>query len=92
MVTRERERSRRRSARKRAAWALALTLLAHGLFAGLLACFTQWTVVEAFVDDPAFDQSTESYGLQLSVPVQKAGARIGALTFTLKVPRPTASK
>ena len=48
--------------------------------------------LEAFVDDPAFDESTESYALQLSVPVQKAGARIGALTFTLKVPRPTASK
>ena len=48
--------------------------------------------LEAFVDEPAFDESTQSYALQLSIPVQKAGARIGALTFTLKVPRPTASR
>lgn len=47
--------------------------------------------LEAFVDEPAFDDSTQSYALQLSVPVLKAGARIGALTFTLKVPRPSAS-
>jgi hypothetical protein len=48
--------------------------------------------LEAFVDEPAYDESTQSYALQISVPVQRAGARIGALTFTLKVPRPTASK
>jgi hypothetical protein len=48
--------------------------------------------LEAFVDEPAFDESTQSYALQLSVPVQRGSARIGALTFTLKVPRPTASK
>jgi hypothetical protein len=48
--------------------------------------------LEAFVDEPAFDESTQSYALQLSVPVQRAGARIGALTFTLKVPRPAAQK
>src|SRR5215510_1027282 len=47
--------------------------------------------LEAFVDEPAFDESTQSYALQLSVPVQKAGARIGALTFTLKVPRPSSA-
>jgi hypothetical protein len=48
--------------------------------------------VPAYVDEPAFDESTQSYALQLSVPVQRAGARIGALTLTLKVPRPTASQ
>jgi len=48
--------------------------------------------LEVFVDEPAFDESTQSYALQLSVPVQRTGTRIGALTFTLKVPRPTASK
>jgi hypothetical protein len=48
--------------------------------------------LDAFVDEPAYDESTQSYALQLSVPVQRGGARIGALTFTLKVPRPTASK
>jgi hypothetical protein len=47
---------------------------------------------EAFVDEPAFDESTESYGIQLSVPVVRAARRIGALALTLKVPRPTASK
>jgi hypothetical protein len=47
--------------------------------------------LEAFVDEPAFDESTQSYALQLSVPVLRAGARVGALTFTLKVPRPSAS-
>jgi hypothetical protein len=39
----------------------------------------------AFVDEPAFDQSTGTYAVQLSVPVADAGARIGALTLTLKV-------
>jgi NhaC family Na+:H+ antiporter len=29
-----------------------LALLGSALFAGILACFTQWTVVKAFVDDP----------------------------------------
>jgi hypothetical protein len=37
------------------------------------------------VDEPAFDQSTGTYAVQLSVPVADAGARIGALTLTLKV-------
>ena len=30
-----------------------LAILGSALFAGILACFTQWTVVKAFVDDPA---------------------------------------
>lgn len=30
-----------------------LAILGSSLFAGILACFTQWTVVQAFVDDPA---------------------------------------
>ena len=29
-----------------------LSILGSALFAGVLACFTQWTVVKAFVDDP----------------------------------------
>jgi hypothetical protein len=47
--------------------------------------------LEAFVDEPAYDESTQSYGLQLSVPVVHGGRRIGALTLTLKVPRPAAA-
>lgn len=39
----------------------------------------------AFVDEPAFDQSTATYAVQLSVPVSEAARRIGALTLTLKV-------
>jgi NhaC family Na+:H+ antiporter len=31
-----------------------LAILGSALFAGILACFTQWTVVKAFVDDPTF--------------------------------------
>jgi Na+:H+ antiporter, NhaC family len=30
-----------------------LAILASALFAGILACFTQWTVVKAFVDEPS---------------------------------------
>jgi Na+:H+ antiporter, NhaC family len=30
-----------------------LAILGSALFAGILACFTQWSAVEAFVDDPA---------------------------------------
>ena len=29
-----------------------LSILGSALFAGILACFTQWTVIKAFVDDP----------------------------------------
>jgi hypothetical protein len=39
----------------------------------------------AFVDEPAFDQSSATYAVQLSVPVSEGGRRIGALTLTLKV-------
>jgi hypothetical protein len=40
-----------------------------------------------FVDEPALDASTGSYGIQLSVPVEEASKRIGALTLTLKIDR-----
>ncbi|HET7236628.1 MAG TPA: Na+/H+ antiporter NhaC family protein [Actinomycetota bacterium] len=30
-----------------------LSILGSALFAGILACFTQWTAVQAFVDDPS---------------------------------------
>ncbi len=42
---------------------------------------------EVFVDEPAFDESTQSHAVQLSVPVSEGGHRIGALTLTLKVRR-----
>jgi hypothetical protein len=48
--------------------------------------------VPAFVDEPAFDESTQAYGLQLSVPVSQTGRRVGALTLTLKVPRPNVAQ
>jgi len=46
------------------------------------------TLVEGrdpFVDEPAFDASTATYAVQLSVPVSEGGRRVGALTLTLKV-------
>jgi hypothetical protein len=43
---------------------------------------------EAFVDDPAFDQSAQAYAIQISVPVSQGGSTIGALCLTLKVPKP----
>lgn len=39
-----------------------------------------------FVDEPARDASAGVYAIQLSVLVQAAGGRAGALTLTLKVP------
>lgn len=39
----------------------------------------------AFVDEPAFDASSATYAVQLSVPVAEGAKRIGALTLTLKV-------
>jgi hypothetical protein len=39
----------------------------------------------AFVDEPAFDASSATYAVQLSVPVSEGAKRIGALTLTLKV-------
>ena len=41
--------------------------------------------LEVFVDEPALDESTHEYAVQLSVPVSDGGSRIGALTLTLKV-------
>jgi hypothetical protein len=38
-----------------------------------------------FVDEPAFDQSSGTYAVQMSVPVAEGGKRIGALTLTLRV-------
>jgi hypothetical protein len=40
---------------------------------------------EVFVDEPAFDESTHAYAVQLSVPVAAGGHRVGALTLSLKV-------
>jgi hypothetical protein len=48
----------------------------------------QKTFVEGrdpFVDEPAFDASTATFAIQLSVPVTEGSRRIGALTLTLKV-------
>ncbi len=41
--------------------------------------------LDVFVDEPAFDQSSGVYAVQLSVPVLRDGQRIGALCLTLKV-------
>ena len=40
---------------------------------------------EVFVDEPSLDESTQTYAVQLSVPVSDGGHPIGALTLTLKV-------
>lgn len=48
--------------------------------------------MEAFVDEPAFDESTASYAIQLSVPVAREGHTIGALCITLRVPRPAVTR
>jgi hypothetical protein len=45
----------------------------------------------AFVDEPAFDQSTATYAVQLSVPVSESAKPIGALTLTLKVRKEAAA-
>ena len=48
----------------------------------------QKTFVEGhdpFVDEPAYDASSATYAIQLSVPVAEGARRIGALTLTLKV-------
>jgi hypothetical protein len=45
--------------------------------------------VEAFIDEPALDESTQAYAIQLSIPVRRASRPIGALALTLKVPRPS---
>ena len=54
----------------------------------------QKTFVEGkapFVDEPAFDASSATYAIQLSVPVGDGGRRIGALTLTLKVRKDAAA-
>ena len=40
---------------------------------------------EAFIDDPAFDASTDTHAIQLTVIVFDGKTKIGALTLTLKV-------
>jgi hypothetical protein len=46
---------------------------------------------DAFVEEPAFDVSTGTYAIQVSVPVSgEPGKRIGAVTLTLKLKRETA--
>lgn len=40
---------------------------------------------EVFVDEPAFDASTGTYAVQLSVMVTDGRAKVGALTLTLRV-------
>ena len=40
-----------------------------------------------FIDHPALDVSSNAFGVQLSVLVKEGGAKAGALTLTLKVPR-----
>jgi hypothetical protein len=42
---------------------------------------------DAFVEEPAFDASSGKYAIQVSVPIQEAGKRIGAVTLTLKLNR-----
>lgn len=43
-----------------------------------------------FVEDPALDASAGVYAIQLSTLVSASGAKAGALTLTLKVPRAAA--
>ena len=42
---------------------------------------------DTFVEEPAFDASSGKYAIQVSVPIQEAGKRIGAVTLTLKLNR-----
>jgi hypothetical protein len=42
---------------------------------------------EVFVDEPALDESSGVYAVQLSALVRAGKRRLGALTLTLKVPR-----
>ena len=43
------------------------------------------------MDEPAFDASSATYAIQLSVPVLDGARRIGALTLTLKVRKDAAA-
>jgi len=40
---------------------------------------------KVFVDEPAYDESSDTYAIQLSVPVLDGGAPVGALTLTLRL-------
>jgi hypothetical protein len=42
---------------------------------------------EAFVEEPAFDASSGTYAIQLSVPIADGPRRVGAMTLTLKLAR-----
>ena len=42
---------------------------------------------DPFVDEPAFDASSATSAVQMSVPVTEGRGRIGALTLTLKIRR-----
>jgi hypothetical protein len=42
---------------------------------------------DPFVDEPAFDASTGTHAIQVSVPMTHGGKRIGAVTLTLKLAR-----
>jgi Na+:H+ antiporter, NhaC family len=54
-----------------------LAILGSALFAGILACFTQWTVVKAFVGDPALSPVATGikaiYGSMATGFVSKSG-------------------
>ena len=45
---------------------------------------------DPFVDEPAFDQSSGLYAIQVSIPMAGTGGRIGAVTLTLKLRPPAA--
>ena len=42
---------------------------------------------DVFIDEPAFDESSQTYALQLSVLIADGRTRVGALTLTLRVPK-----
>ena len=46
---------------------------------------------DPFVEEPAFDASSGTYAIQMSVPIVEAGKRIGAVTLTLKLHRQEAT-
>ncbi len=41
--------------------------------------------VDPFIDAPSVDSNTNTYSIQVSVPVSEGGRRIGALTLTLRL-------
>jgi hypothetical protein len=46
---------------------------------------------DPFVEEPAFDASSGTYAIQVSVPIEDKGKRIGAVTLTLKLRRAEAA-